>query len=114
MSEEEKKVLNLILQKLEDQEELLLLTISNLTTKKAVANFLKKTDRMIDYYIENGTFKEGIEYVTKENGKKEFIPQGIVDFKRNKNHKKDRKKVKPEKKIFHPSVQNIVQGLRIG
>lgn len=114
MSEEEKKVLNLILQKMEDYEELLLLTISTLTTKKAVANFLKKTDRMIDYYIENGKFQEGIHYLIDEDGKKEFIPQGIVDYKRNKNHKKDRKKVEPEKKIFHPSVQNIVQGLKIG
>ncbi|MFA6761081.1 hypothetical protein [Aliarcobacter butzleri] len=114
MSEEEKKVLNLILQKMEDYEELLLLTISTLTTKKAVANFLKKTDRMIDYYIENGKFQEGVHYLIDEDGKKEFIPQGIVDYKRNKNHKKDRKKVESEKKIFHPSVQNIVQGLKIG
>lgn len=114
MSEEEKKVLNLILQKLEDQEELLLLTISNLTTKKEVANFLKKTDRMIDYYISNGTFKEGIHFTTDETGKRKFMPQGIVDFKRNKNHKKDIKKVESEKKICHPSVLNIVQGLKVG
>lgn len=114
MSEEEKKVLNLILQKLEVQEELLLLTVPNNITKKAVANSLGKTDRTIDNYIKNGIFKKGVHYFINEIGKKEFIPQGIVDFKRNKNQKKDRKKVEPEKKIFHPSVKNIVQGLNIG
>lgn len=111
MSEKSEKILNLILQKIQEQEELLLLTISNLTTKKSVASFLKKSERTIDNYIKNGVFTEGVEYIVLENGKKEFVPSAIVDFKRNK---KDRKKVEPEKKIFHPSVQNIVQGLRIG
>lgn len=114
MSEEEKKVLNLILQKLEVQEELLLLTVPMLTTKKAVANSLGKTDRTIDYYIENGTFQEGVHYFINKKGKKEFIPAGIVEYKINRNHKKDRKKVEPEKKIYHPSVLNIVQGLKVG
>lgn len=114
MNEEEKKVLNLILQKLEVQEELLLLTIPTNITKKAVANSLGKTDRMIDYYIKNGIFQEGVHYFINEIGKKEYIPAGIIDFKRNKNHKKDRKKVETEKKIFHPSIKNIVQGLNIG
>ena len=116
MSEEEKKVLNLILQKLEDQEELLLLTISTLTSKKAVANFLKKTDRTIDNYIANRTFKEGKQYFYKEDGRIEFIPIGILQYKRNALHFKEQKKEEKviEKKIFHPSVQNIVQGLKIG
>lgn len=42
MSEKSEKILNLILQKIQEQEELLLLTISNLNTKKSVASFLKK------------------------------------------------------------------------
>lgn len=114
MSEEEKKVLNLILQKLEDQEELLLLTISNLTTKKSVASFLKKSERTIDNYIKNGVFREGIEYIVLENGKKEFVPSAIVDFKRNKKEKNNTKKNEQQKRVYHPSVHNIVQGLRIG
>lgn len=114
MSENSEKILSLILQKLEDQEELLLLTISNLKTKKAVANFLGKTDRTVDNYISNGTFKEGIHFTTNdETGKKDFIPTGIVEYKRNALRIKKEEK-KTDKKIYHPSVQNIVQGLKIG
>ncbi|WP_151900459.1 hypothetical protein [Sulfurimonas hydrogeniphila] len=114
MSENSEKILYLILKKLEEQEELLFLTVSTLTTKKAVANLLGKTDRMIDYYIQNGTFQDGVHYFINEKGKKEFIPSGILDYKRNKNRKKEEKKLETEKKIYHPSVQNIIQGLKVG
>jgi len=114
MIEVDKEILYLILEKLEAQEELMLLTIPILTTKKAVANLLGKTDRMVDYYIENGTFQEGVHYFINEKGKKEFIPSGILNFKRNKNGKKEEKKVKVAKKIYHPSVDNILKGVKIG
>ncbi|MFA6137394.1 MAG: hypothetical protein WC667_04835 [Sulfurimonas sp.] len=113
MSENSEKILYLILQKLEDQEELLLLTISSLTTKKAVANFLKKTDRTIDNYIANGTFKESEQYFHNENGKIEFIPMGILNYRRYQNLKKEEIPKIEMKKIYHPSVKSIVEGLKL-
>jgi len=116
MNESFEKILYLILEKLEEQEELLMLSISTLTTKKEVARFFNKSDRTIDNWIDNGTFKEGIEYLRNSKGKLEFIPSGILNHRRNMGKIKFQVKNKNDdnKKIYHPAVQNILKGIKIG
>lgn len=67
--------------------ELLQISISSLHTKKAVANFLGKSQKTIDNYIKNESFIKGKHYFINSNGKVEFIPIAIVEFKKNPLHK---------------------------
>ncbi len=116
MSEISENVLKLILQKLESQEELLVLLIPDFKTKKGVANFFGVCDKTIDNWKDSGKFKEGVEYFINEKGKVEYIPQSIYEYKKNgKNKQNGDKEPKREKqKIYHPSVINIVKGLKVG
>jgi hypothetical protein len=109
--------LKLIVEKLETQEELLQLSISVLNTKKSVANFLGKSEKTIDNYIANNTLKKDIHYFYNGAGKLEFIPMGIVKFKRNPAEQKAliKEDTKDDtKKVYHPSVKTIVEGLKVG
>lgn len=108
--------LKLILQKLEQQEELLQLSISALTTKKDVAKFLNKSTNTIDNYISNDTFLENIHYFYNENKKIEFIPLAILKFKKNptRSTKKSITNLdEPSKKIYHSSINTLIKGLNI-
>jgi hypothetical protein len=108
-------ILKLIVEKLETQEELLQLTISNLTTKKDVARFLNKSVRTIDNYISKNIFKENIHYFYNEVGTIEFIPVEVVKFKKNPNQSKQDEHIKKEdKKYYHPAVAGITKGLKVG
>lgn len=116
MSESSEKILQQILHKQEKIEELLVLFMPNLKTKKGVAAFFGVTDKTIGNWIEKGKFKEGIEYIWNEKGKPKFIPSGIL------NHDRKIKKIKSSKqndqndskKIYHPVVKNILKGVKIG
>jgi hypothetical protein len=101
-------ILNLILQKLEINEELLQVSLSALTTKRDVASFLGKTTKTIDNYVENGTFIEDVHYFYNEKNKVEFIPLGIVSYK-----KKPEKSVTTKKSLVMPisNIDSIVKGL---
>jgi hypothetical protein len=46
----------------------------------------------------------------------EYIPQGLYEHKKNRQNKQNgNKEQKSEKqKIYHPSVMNIVKGLKVG
>ena len=105
--------LQLIITKLEYNEELLQLSISTLTTKKEVAKFLNKSEKTIDNYIKNNTLKKDIHYFYNERNRVEFIPFAILKFK------KAPKiyiapKIDESKKIYHNSVNSITQGLKFG
>lgn len=116
MLENSENALNLILQKLEFQEELLVLLISDLKTKKSVVNFLGVCDKTLDNWKESGKLQEGVEYFINEENKVEYIPQGVYQYKKNRQNKQNsNKESKSEKqKIYHPSVMNIVKGLKVG
>lgn len=106
--------LKLILEKLENQEELLQLSISTLTTKKEVARFLNKSEKTIDNYVKNNTLIKDIHYFYNEQNRVEFIPFAILQFKKQPNKKKEVNLFDKTKKIYHPSIKSITQGLRIG
>jgi len=116
MFDDLEKTLRLILQKLEDQEELLQLSISALTTKKEVARFINKSEKTIDNYVKNDTFVKDIHYFYNQRGRVEFIPSAILKFKKSptSNKKTEEKRVDTTKKIYHPSVNAIVKGLKVG
>ncbi len=116
MSEISENVLKLILQKLESQEELLVLLIPDFKTKKGVANFFGVCEKTLDNWKESGKFQEGVEYFINEKGRVEYIPQGLYEHKKNRQNKQNTdKEPKSEKqKIYHPSVMNIVKGLKVG
>lgn len=108
MFDDLENILTLILQKLEMNEELLQVSLSALLTKKDVASFLGKTTKTIDNYIGNGTFTENIHYYYNEKNKVEFIPLGIVSFKR-----KPKKNLDTKKSLVASSskIDSIVKGL---
>ncbi len=111
------ETLSLILKKLDTQEELLQLAISNLTTRKEVANFLSKSEKTIDNYVKNGTFEEDIHFFHNEKNKIEFIPTAILEFKKHPQiHYKTSIKPKEQKveKIYHSSLSCITKGLKVG
>lgn len=67
--------------------QLVQLAITSLHTKKDVARFLNKSEKTIDNYIKNDTFIENKHYFINENQKIEFIPNAILEFKKNPKHK---------------------------
>lgn len=106
-------VLKSILNKLDYQSELLQLSITNLNTKKAVANCLNKSTATIDNYIKNGTFVESKHYFINSNNKIEFVPLEILEFKRNPIVKKKTKSI-DDSKIIHNTVSSILKGISYG
>ncbi|RXK14245.1 hypothetical protein CP965_02005 [Halarcobacter mediterraneus] len=95
--------------------ELLQISISSLHTKKAVANFLGKSQKTIDNYIKNESFIKGKHYFINDSGKVEFIPVAIVEFKKNPTHKIKviEKKEEIEKKtiVLSETSSNILKGI---
>lgn len=78
--------------------------------------FLECAKKTLDNWKESGKFQEGVEYFINEKGRVEYIPQGLYEHKKNRQNKQNsNKETKIEKqKIYHPSVMNIVKGLKVG
>lgn len=68
--------------------ELLQLIVDSLTTKSQVAKFLDVSSKTITNYINDGRFREGIEYLYDENAKEKFLPNAILMFKKEQKNKK--------------------------
>jgi len=86
--------------------ELFALQLDNLRTKNQVAKFLHKDPKTIYNYTKNGTFKEGIHFICK-NGKKEYIPSGIIQYK--KEEKTRKKEVKKVEKQLNPIANKFLR-----
>lgn len=95
--------------------ELLQISMSSLHTKKAVASFLGKSQRTIDNYIKNESFIKDIHYFINENGKVEFIPVAIVEFKKNPIHKikiiENKEEHRKQTFILSETSSNILKGV---
>lgn len=104
--------LNILENQLNNVIELLQISITSLNTKKAVSKFLNKSEKTIDNYIKNNTFIEDKHYFINENQKIEFIPDAILDFKKNPNHKiKIIETIKEEKLQLSETSSKILKGL---
>ena len=89
---------------IELNREMFLLLFDTLT-KSQVARYLHKDPKTIYNYTENGTFKEGIHFIDK-NGKKEYIPFGIIQYK--KEEKTRKKEVKKVEKQLNPIANKFL------
>lgn len=86
--------------KLDVVTEFILLFINTLTTHKAVSNYLGKSEKTINNYINNNTFIMNYHYFINENNKVVFIPSAILEFKLNPKHKLQILEPKKEEKII--------------
>jgi len=87
--------------------ELFALQFDNLRTKKQVAKFLKKDPKTIYNWIKDGTLREGIHLQLDENGKVEFIPEGIIQLKKELREKKI--EVKRVEKQLNPIADKFLR-----
>lgn len=88
MFEQLEMTLNQIQNELSMNRELLQLMIDSLSTKTQVAKFLGVSSKTVRNYIDDGRFREGVEYFIDENGVEIFIPNGILKFKHEQKQKK--------------------------
>jgi hypothetical protein len=95
--------------------ELLQISINSLNTKKSVASFLGKSQKTIDNYIKNESFIKGKHYFINDDGKIEFIPIAIVEFKKNPIHKiktiEDKKEDVNKTIILSKTTSKILKGV---
>jgi len=92
--------------------QLVQLAITSLHTKKDVARFLNKSEKTIDNYIKNDTFIENKHYFINENQKIEFIPNAILEFKKNPKHKIKILETQKEEKIqLSETSSKILKGI---
>lgn len=91
--------------------ELFALQLDSLRTRKQVAKFLQVDPKTVHNYTLNGTFKEGVHFVVHESGKKEYVPEAIIQFKKEmKNRKKEVKKVE---KQLNPIASKFLNNRRV-
>ena len=73
------------------------LIFDNLRTRSQVAKYLRVDQKTVYNWTKDGTFQKGIHFIIDENGKKEYIPNGIIQFEEEmKNRKKEIKKVEKQ------------------
>lgn len=82
------------------------LIFDNLKTKSQVAKYLKVNPTTINNWTKNGTLKEGIHFVVDENGKKEYIPNGIIEFE--EEMKKRKTEIKKVEKQINPIASKFL------
>ena len=82
------------------------LIFDNLKTKSQVAKYLKVNPTTINNWTENGTLKEGIHFIIDENGKKEYIPNGIIEFE--EEMKKRKIEIKKVEKQINPIASKFL------
>lgn len=102
---------DLMQERLDNLTELLQLSINALNTKKSVSQFLNKSEKTIDNYISNGIFKENVHYFRNFNNKVEFIPIGILEFKKQPTLKIKEKEVKKDTVVLSDTSSKILKGL---
>ena len=108
--------LDLILQRLNEQQQLLELFIPNLRKKKQVAVFLGVTEQCLANWLKNTDtpIEQGVHYCFDSHGEIEFIPSSIITLKRSgryKNRRESKKEILTEDVIpaNNPATQKILQ-----
>ena len=83
MFKELENTLTNILDKLNNQEVMLQMVLSSLTTSKQVASFLGVSTRTIEIWVKNGTLTRDIHYYRNDKNRLVFIPNAILEYKKN-------------------------------
>jgi hypothetical protein len=116
MFEELENTLTKILEKLNNQEIMLQMVLSSLTTSKQVAAFLGVSTRTIELWVKNGTLVQDVHYYRNDKNRLVFIPNAILEYKKNPKKAKPNsieKIVEKEKvHIIHPTAKKFVNGLQ--
>ena len=73
MFEELENTLTKILEKLDNQEIMLQMVLSSLTTSKQVAAFLAVSTRTIELWVKNGTLVQNVHYYRNDKNRLVFI-----------------------------------------
>lgn len=108
--------LDLVLQRLEEQQQLLELFIPDLRKKRHVATFLNLTEQCLDNWIKDSDspIEEGIHYRFNSRGALEFISSAIIVLKRTggyKNRRENKKEILTNETVpaNNPVTQKILQ-----
>ncbi|MDD2838446.1 MAG: hypothetical protein PHX59_05770 [Sulfuricurvum sp.] len=108
--------LDLVLQRLEEQQILLELFIPDLRKKRHVATFLNITEQCLDNWIKDSDspIEEGIHYRLNSRGALEFISSAIILLKRTggyKNRRESKKEVLKGETVAanNPVTQKLLQ-----
>lgn len=88
------------------------LTIDSLTTKRQVAKFLSVSTKTIDNYIIDGRFQNNVHYFLDYNNSIVFIPESILVFKKEQNHKKIEKQLLQIHPVSNKFLRN--KGIKVG
>lgn len=89
--------IDLLLQRLEEQQQLLELFIPDLRKKKHVASFLGITDQCLGNWLKDSDspIEQGVHYRINSRDEIEFIPLNIISLKRSGGYK-NRRDIKKE------------------
>jgi len=116
MFEELENTLTKILDKLNNQEVMLQMVLSSLTTSKQVAAFLGVSTRTIELWVKNGTLIRDTHYYRNEKNRLVFIPNAILEYKKNPkkatSKTKEKKSLKEAVHIVHPTAKKFISGLQ--
>lgn len=82
------------------------LIFDNLRTRNQVAKYLRVDPKTVYNWTKDGTFEEGIHFMIDENGKKEYIPNGIIEFE--EEMKKRKTEVKKVEKQINPIASKFL------
>lgn len=82
------------------------LIFDNLKTRGQVAKYLKVNPTTINNWTKNGTLIEGTHFIIDENGKREYIPNGIIEFE--EEMKKRKTEIKKVEKRINPIASKFL------
>ena len=87
-------------------------TVNCLTTKQQVAKFLCVSTRTIDNYVIDGRFENNVHYFLDYNNSIVFIPESILDYKKEQKHKK----IETQLLQIHPVSNKFLRnkGIKVG
>ena len=106
MFKELENILMDIRSELRFNREFFALIMMTLSKKNQVAKFLDVSPSTITTYIEDGRFIEEEHYFYNDEGKEEFIPEGIVKFKLELRYRKY--EVKKVEKSLNPIASKFL------
>lgn len=116
MFEELENTLTKILEKLNNQEVMLQMVLSSLTTSKQVAAFLGVSTRTIELWVKNGTLVKDVHYYRNDKNRLVFIPNAILEYKKTpkkaKNNTKEQHTAKEKNHVVHPTAKKFINGLQ--
>lgn len=82
------------------------LIFDNLRSRSQVAKYLRVDQKTVYNWTKDGTFQEGIHFIIDENGKKEYIPNGIIQFE--EEMKKRKTEIKKVEKQVNPIASKFL------